>query len=218
MEIEIRKTDISDSLKYGSAVVVELLRSDALWKIEVPHIVNNHDLIQMLSTADDLVDKYAEILSDSFSAYHYEMAWRSAKCRFVCSSATQINQAAILPSTVEITDDFSKYGIRRKSWNGDAYCYRGFGTVVHGELISWCIENTHFQDDASTEIGVRTDENHRNNGYAVSNVAALCECLKNNGISTIHYECTLDNTASYRTARKANLEYAGDVFYLCFQK
>ena len=217
MKIEIKKTDISDSLEYKTSAVVELLHINDLWRIEVPHIVTNSELMHQLSSADDLVDKYTEILSDSFKKYNYKKTWRNAKYRFICSTSTQINKAVILPSTIEISDDFSKYGIKRKSWSGDDYCYRGFGTVVNGELLSWCIENSHFLDDDSTIIGVRTDENNRKNGYAVSNVAALCDCLQSNGISTIYYECDLDNIASYRTAQKANLEYIGEVFYLCFQ-
>ena len=218
MESVIKKTDISDSLTYDAPVAVELLCRNGLWEIEVPHIVSNGELIQQLRTAEDPVDQYAEILSDSFKKYHYEKTWRSTKHRFICSASTQINKAVVLPSTIEISDDFTKYGITRKSWEGDDYCYRGFGTVVNGKLLSWCIENTHFLDDNSTIIGVRTDENNRRNGYAVSNVAALCNRLQSKGISNIYYECDLDNIPSYRTARKANLEYIGEVIYLGFQK
>lgn len=217
MKIEIENTNISVALEYNTSISVELLRINDLWKIEVPHIIENNELIHQLSTADDLVDKYTEILSDAFKSYNYKNTWRNVKNRFICSTLTQINKAVILPSTVEITDDFPKYGVKRKSWYGDDYCYRGFGTVVNGELLSWCIENSHYLDDVSTEIGVGTDENNRKKGYAVSNVAALCDCLQKNGVSTIYYECALDNIASFRTAKKANLEYIGEVFYLGFQ-
>lgn len=218
MEIAINKTDISVCLEHNISVVVELLRMNDLWKIEVPHMVSNGELIHLLSTADDLVAQYMEILSDSLKKYNYQNSWMKGKHRFVCSNATQINKAVILPSTIDISDDFSKYGIARKTWDGDEYCYRGFGTVINGELLSWCIENPHFLDDDSTIIGVQTDENNRNNGYAASNVAALCNCLQSNGKANIYYECDFDNTSSYRTARKANLEYVGEVFYLGFQK
>jgi len=218
VKIEIVKTDISDSLKYNTSITVELLRSNDLWKIEVPHTIENNELIHQLSSADDLVDKYAKILSDEFQAYNYKNEYKSIKKRFICSTSIQLNKAVVLPSTVDISDDFEKYGIKRKSWYGDNYFYRGFGTVVDGELLSWCLENSHFLEDGSTEIGVATDENHRQKGYAVSNVAALCDCLLNNGVSKIYYECAPDNIASFCTAKKANLEYVGDVFYLGFRK
>lgn len=217
MEIQTRKTDISFPLEYNISVTVELLRINDLWEIEVPHIIENKELIYQLSSADNFVDKYADILNNAFKKYNYKNIRRTVKHRFVCSSLTQINKTAILPSTVEISDDFSKYGIKRKSWDGDDYCYHGFGTVVNGELLSWCIENSHFLDDDSTIIGVRTDDNYRGNGYAASNVAALCDCLQSKGMSTIYYECALDNIASYHTAQKANLEYIGEVYYLSFQ-
>ena len=218
MKIEIVKTDILDSLKYNTPITVELLYSNDLWKIEVPHTIENNDLIHQLSTTYDLVDKYAEILSNVFQAYNYKNKWKSIKKRFVCSTSTQLNKAVVLPSTVDISNSFEKYGIRRKCWEGDNYSYRGFGTVVDGNLLSWCIENSHYLAKGSTEIGVGTDENHRQNGYAVSNVVALCDCLLNNDVSKIYYECAPDNIASFCTAKKANLEYVGDVFYLGFQK
>ena len=217
MEIQTIKTDISFSLEHNFSVTVELLRINDLWKIEVPHILENKELIYQLSSADSLVDKYADILNNAFKKYNFINIRRNVKHRFVCLSSTQINKTVILPSTVEISDDFSKYGIRRKSWDGDDYCYRGFGTIMNGDLLSWCIENSHFMDDDSTIIGVRTDENYRGNGYAASNVAALCNYLQGKGMSTIYYECALDNIASYRTAQKANLEYIGEVHYLSLQ-
>ena len=217
MRIEIKKTDISEELKYNTSIIIEMLHINDLWKIQVPDIIETDELVHRLSAADHLVDRYIEIVSDVLKSYHYKYAWKSVKKRFVCSPTTQINKSVILPSTVEISDDFSKYGIERKGWSSDHYHYRGFGTVVNGELLSWCIENTHYMDEGSTEIGVETDANSRKNGYAVSNVVALCDSLQKNGVSTIHYECALNNIASFRTAQKANLEYIGEVFYLGFE-
>ena len=129
----------------------------------------------------------------------------------------------ILESTILRTIDTkisSTCACAYKNFHGDTFHLHGllgFGTVVDGELLSWCIENSHFLEDGSTEIGVATDENHRQKGYAVSNVAALCDCLLNNGVSKIYYECAPDNIASFCTAKKANLEYVGDVLYLGFR-
>ena len=218
MKIEIVKTDISDFLKYQTPITIELLRINDLWKIEVPYSIENNDLLRLLSTADDLVDKYAEIMSNELQSYNYKYEWKNVRNRYICTPSTQLNKAAILPSTVDISDDFEKYGIRRKSWHGDNYHYRGFGTVVDNALLSWCIENSHYLEDESTIIGVETSENHRQNGYAVSNVVALCDCMLNNRVSKIYYECAPDNVASIHTAQKANLEYVGDVFYLGFRK
>jgi len=217
MKIEIKKIDISDALKLNATITIELLHRNDWWEIQVPSIIKNHELINQLTTSDNLVEAYKEVLSNSFATHHYKNVWENTKNRFICSSSTKINKDVVLPSTIEISDDFPKYGINRKMWEGDCYNYRGFGTVVNGELISWAIENCHCLEDGSTEIGVETNVNNRKKGYAVSNVAALCDCLQKNGISTIYYECSLDNIASLRTAQKANLEYVGEVFYLCYK-
>ena len=64
MEIQTIKTDISFSLEHNFSVTVELLRINDLWKIEVPHILENKELIYQLSSADSLVGKYADILNN----------------------------------------------------------------------------------------------------------------------------------------------------------
>ena len=153
-------------------------------------------------------------ISDSLQ---FNNAWRTVKNRFICVASTPLNRSVILPSTSDISDIFTEYGIHRKGWAGDHYRYREFGTIKKGALLSWCIENSHYLADGVTEIGVHTEEDHRQKGYAASNVATLCDCLLKNGVTTIYYECALDNTASFRTAQKANLEYAGEVTYLCFE-
>lgn len=218
MNIKIKRVDVLDALKYNTSITLELLYNDNLWEIQVPNIIESDEAVYGLSSADDLVDKYTELLNETFKCYNYKNAWKSVKNRFICSSSTQINKAAILPSTVDISNEFLKYGFERKAWAGDRYRYCGFGTVVDGKLLSWCIENSHYLDDGSTEIGVKTNVNDRKNGYAASNVAALCDCLQKNGVSTIYYECDLENIASFNTAKRVNLEYTGKVFYFGFQK
>ena len=218
MKLDIKKIDISDALKLNTTIIIEMLHRNDLWEIQVPNIIDNRELINRLTASNNLVDIYTEILSNSFATHHYKNVWIRQKNRFICSSSTKINKDVVLPSTIEISDDFPRYGINRKMWGGDCYNYRGFGTVINGELISWAIENCHYLEDGSTEIGVETNVNNRKKGYAVSNVAALCDCLQKNGISTINYECSSDNIASLRTAQKANLEYVGEVFYLSYKK
>ena len=127
MKIEIVKTDISDSLKYNTSITVKLLRSNDLWKIEVPHTIENNELIHRLSTADDLAETYAEILINEFQVYNYKNEYKSIKKRFICSTSTQLNKAVVLPSTVDISDDFEKYGIRRKQ--------RGVNIEIHGKRL-----------------------------------------------------------------------------------
>ena len=217
MKIEVKKIDISDSLKRNTPIVICLSHKNDLWEIQVPNIVENKELINRLLLSDDLVDIYAEILGNSFATYQYKNAWRKTKNRFVCSSSTKLNTDVVLSSTVEISEYFSQYGIKRKMWEGYSYDYCGFGTVVNGELISWAIENSHCLEDGLTEIGVETKADNRKKGYAVSNVVALCDYLLKKGISTIYYECSLDNISSFRNSQKANLEYMGEVVYLCYK-
>ena len=66
--------------------------------------------------------------------------------------------------------------------------------------------------------GIRTEKCIKNKAtkYVVSGSTILSETT--DGVSTIYYECVPENIASFRTAKKANLEYIGEVFYLCFRK
>ena len=39
MRIEIKKTDISEELKYNTSIIIEMLHINDLWKIQVPDII-----------------------------------------------------------------------------------------------------------------------------------------------------------------------------------
>lgn len=67
--------------------------------------------------------------------------------RLVCTSDTKLNETATLAESEDISDDLAKLGLKRKMWGGDDYPYYGFGVKDRGELISWCVENSHFRPD-----------------------------------------------------------------------
>ena len=222
MNITLEFVKTKEAINLSLPVVVSLLHTEGLWKIEVPDFFDNSEIIlnqlSIAKTPDELVNKYASALETLFAMYNYNKSWDRVKHRFLCTQSTAINDAVILSSSVEITSDFSRFGIKRKSWYGDNYPYRGFGTVINNQLISWCIENSHYLDPLSTVIGVGTDSKFRRKSFASSNVAALCKNLIESGISNVYYECDLNNTASYNTAKKVNLDYSGKLYYLGFTK
>ncbi|MBE6724075.1 MAG: GNAT family N-acetyltransferase [Ruminococcaceae bacterium] len=142
----------------------------------------------------------------------------SRKYRFVCTSDTNLNETAILPESENISDDLAKLGLKRKMWGDDDYPYSGFGVKEQGELISWCVENSHYLADSETEIGVRTEEAYRRKGYALSNTVFLCRKLLRRGMTKIFYECDIENHASFHLAQKAGLEKTGEVLYMIFKQ
>ena len=138
--------------------------------------------------------------------------------RFVCTSDTKLNETATLAESEDISDDLAKLGLKRKMWGGDDYPYCGFGVKDRCELISWCVENSHFLAESETEIGVRTEEAYRRKGYALSNTVCLCRKLLQRGMTKIFYECDIENHASFRLAQKAGLEKTGEVLYMIFKQ
>jgi predicted GNAT family acetyltransferase len=138
--------------------------------------------------------------------------------RFVCTSDTKLNETATLAESEDISDDLAKLGLKRKMWSGDDYPYYGFGVKDRGELISWCVENSHFRAESETEIGVRTEEAYRRKGYALSNTVFLCRKLLRRGMTKIFYECDIENHASFHLAQKAGLEKTGEVLYMIFKQ
>lgn len=74
-----------------------------------------------------------------------------------------------------------------------------FGTVIDGKIVSCACTNYPFdsEDDCGMEIGVETNENFRNNGFALSNCAALAQFIIEQG-SYVLYECESSNLPSIK--------------------
>ena len=140
------------------------------------------------------------------------------KYRFVCTPDTKLIENATLAESEDISDDLAKLGLERKMWDGDDYSYCGFGIKDRGELISWCVENSHFHAEQETEIGVWTEEAYRKKGYALSNTVCLCRKLLRRGMTKIFYECDIENHASFHLAQKAGLEKTGEVLYMIIKR
>jgi RimJ/RimL family protein N-acetyltransferase len=157
---------------------------------------------------------FKRILSAEALAHDFKTDWDSRSYQFVCTPDTKLNEPAILAVSEDKSDDLARLGLNRKMWGGDDYPYCGFGVKDCGELISWCVENSHFLAESETIVGVRTEEAYRRKGYALSNTVCLCRKLLWRGMTRIFYECGVENRASFGLARKAGLAYIGERLYI----
>ena len=142
------------------------------------------------------IDFLIKKLNITFSAYGYvfeNAEENQIRYEFVCLKDTKLNTKRILASSRVLengVDDDSLFetGIDRTMNENDDYPYLAVGTVINGRVVSICSENSHFQsDNTETEIGIETAEGFRNNGYALSNTALLCQKLLEEGKRKIIY-------------------------------
>jgi len=85
---------------------------------------------------------------------------------------------------------------------GAAYC------LLHGSaIVSWC--GVEYVNGHRCGLGVETDEQHRNKGYATL-VAAACmkECLARGLV--VYWDCWVNNLASSRVAEKLGFGEAAE--------
>jgi len=85
------------------------------------------------------------------------------------------------------------------------YC---FATIIDNKIVSCASAGYHTgkANGRVVEISTKTHADYKKNGYAVSNVVALCEYILNMpGEKEIHYITDTDNIASQKTALSAGL-------------
>jgi len=89
-----------------------------------------------------------------------------------------------------------------------------FGTLIYGKIVSIATWNEFksFREiingrrDNVIEIGIGTNIHHRQKGYAVSNVVALCEFILKIKAVDLVYACTQDdNICSQKTMESAGM-------------
>lgn len=146
---------------------------------------------------------------------------------YVIKSRDGVNRDAILPSTLPLT----KKNVRRKKnrTTFDLPLYideemTAFVTVRDGEVVSIASENRSRSDDFSDEgadvieIGTETNIDHRKNGYAASNCAALADALIRENGCYVTYETAKDNISSQKCAEKAGFVRYGRCYYYIMRK
>ena len=218
-EITTKKCALTEP---DAALIIPILFYDNMIRAELPELFSpaEKETLRLLSSGLPKEEKIKAavrgfLLYSSGPGYKFDRVVRQH--RFVCASRNHINKGCINGDTVEITRDFGRFNIVRKTWQGDDYPYRGTGVVIDGKLVSYCIENSRYHDSyAETEIGVQTHEAYRRRGYASSCTALLCSLLLQGKTARIYYNCDSDNEASYRTALRAGLEHECEAHYLIF--
>ena len=107
--------------------------------------------------------------------------------------------------------DFEKFDFDFKNMLGwiyyPNYC---FATIIDNKIVSCASAGYHADKiyDSIIEITVKTHEDYRGKGYAVSNVVALCEYILNLNMQEkreIHYMTGINNIAAQKTAISAGL-------------
>ena len=105
--------------------------------------------------------------------------------------------------------DFEKFDFDFKNMLGwiyyPNYC---FATIIDNKIVSCASAgyNADKIDDSIIEVTVKTHEDYRGKGYAVSNVVALCEYVLNmQENKEIHYMTGINNIAAQKTAISAGL-------------
>ena len=83
-----------------------------------------------------------------------------------------------------------------------------FATIIDDKIVSCASAGYHADKNSGSiiDISTITHEDYRGNGYALSNVIALCEYILNmQDEKEIHYLTDVNNTASQKTALSAGL-------------
>ena len=116
-------------------------------------------------------------------------------------------------SKLLLKKDFEEYDFDFKNMLG-WICYPNFcyATIIDNKIISCASAGYHDSkvSDNIIEISTNTHEDYRGQGYAVSNVIALCEYILNmQEEKEVHYVTDIKNIASQKTALSAGLIKVG---------
>ena len=113
-----------------------------------------------------------------------------------------LQKQKIQESTVQFLHD-TKYKASNLS-PGHVY----FGTLIDGEIVSivsTSLATLEYPEVKIIDIGVGTHENHRQKGYALSNIIAMSNYLLNNG-HIVKYMCDNKNINSQKAALSSGFE------------
>ncbi len=146
---------------------------------------------------------------------------------YAVTSREQINKNAILPSTLPLTKKNIRFKKNKTTFDLPLYIdeeMTAFITVSGKEIVSIASENRSFSDDFADEgtnvieIGTETHIDHRKNGYAASNCAALADKLMSENDCIVTYETANTNISSQKCAEKAGFVRYGRCYYYIMRK
>ena len=142
-----------------------------------------------------------DFCNDSPDYYETYMYW------YGLDNIDHIDRTKIQSSTIKFTSETLYKNITTYQELSPEYIY--FGTFIDDEIVSVSGTNTPVLKESYTgsivELGVQTNEFHRQKGYAVSNTTAISEYLLNHGYSVT---CLIDNANvnSQKTAKSCGFE------------
>ncbi len=146
---------------------------------------------------------------------------------YAIKSRDEINKDAILPTTLPLSKKNIRFKKNRTTFDLPLYIdekMTAFVTVSGREVVSIAAENRSFSDDFADEgidvieIGTETHIDHRKNGYAASNCAALADKLMSENDCIITYETANDNISSQKCAEKAGFVRYGRCYYYIMRR
>lgn len=117
------------------------------------------------------------------------------------SDKSSIAHSKIKPSTVQFKCDTS-YENTTNAYKGYAPDGIYYGTLIGNDIVCIVGSNNEIRPAVKgnvVSIGVETHEDHKRKGYALSNIAAMCDYLISNG-QTVEYYCGSNNLYSIKTA------------------
>jgi len=134
--------------------------------------------------------------------YKEEEALKKYMVYYGLADKQEINHSKIQKNTVQLTLNSSYENITdeyKELYPDNVF----FGTLIGNEIVS--ITGTNGMQNEIVDIGVDTNINHRNKGYAVSNITALSDYLLNNN-RMVKFSCNNLNTFSIKSAESSGFK------------
>lgn len=176
---------------------------------------NKYDLF-----SDGKIDKFLDYMNEILNGLKWSVDNRSYTYStiYTLENYDSLNISKILPTTEEITAPTDKYtdisGSAHKIndiSNSNTY----FCTVSDGKIVSLC--GYSYIGFESVDIGISTNENYRQRGYAASNVISMAKYILDKGKGVL-YSCAHTNTKSKKTALSAGFTHVANRYILFCNK
>ncbi|SMF86168.1 Protein N-acetyltransferase, RimJ/RimL family [Paenibacillus uliginis N3/975] len=113
----------------------------------------------------------------------------------------------LLQRTDITNPDFILDEIHSNHMTAENFNDRGFGYCIltnDNEIVSWCL--TDYVIGNRCEIGIETDEDHRQKGLATAVASACVQLARSKGIERIGWDCFDTNIGSWKTAEKVGFK------------
>lgn len=170
--------------------------------------------------SDSEINKFLGYMSEIFNRLNWSVDSRSYvySTIYTLEDYNLLNVSKILNTTVEITAPTDKYinisgSVYKINDTSNSNTY--FCTVLDDKIVSIC--GYSYMGFESVDIGITTNENYRQRGYATSNVISMAKYILDKG-KGVFYSCKHTNTASQKTALSAGFTHNANRYILFCNK